>query len=117
MFSICYALEAFNMVADYKLLPPRQMHQILWSRFVNTHGKGISGNNIPCNLHIEHTNRLLKVCFRNLRANKPKKAILQYSKSMRPLVTLLTNFDSEHGVPMKVDHTQPHQALKIETSS
>ena len=94
-----YALEAFNMVADCKLLPPRQAHQILWSRFVNTHGKGISGNNIPCDLHIEHMNRLLKVCFRNLGANKTKNAICQYSKSMGPLVTLLTNFDSEHQCP------------------
>jgi len=103
-----YATEAFNMVADCKLLPPRQAHQLQWSRFVNTHGKGIPGNNKPCDLHIEHMNRLLKVCFHNLGANKTKNAISQYSKCMGPLATLLDNFDEEHHCSnVSGSHTSP----------
>jgi len=49
----------------------------------------IPGNTKPCDFHIEHMNRLLKVCFHNLGANKTKNVISQYSKCMGPLGTTL----------------------------
>ena len=76
-----YAVEAFNMVADCKLLPPRQAHQLTRSLMEKGSLEIISH-------HIEHMNRLLKGCFRNLGANKTKNAICQYSKCMGPLATL-----------------------------
>lgn len=75
-----YAIEAFHAISNCKLLPPRQAHQLIWSRFVNVHGKGIPGNNIPCDLYVEHLNRLCKECVRNLGANKTEKAICRFSK-------------------------------------
>ena len=52
-----YAIEAFHTLANCKLLPARQAHQLIWLRFINVHGNGIHGRNIPCDLHL---NRLCK---------------------------------------------------------
>ena len=56
-----YTIEAFSFLAQHAfLLPPRIGDQLLWSRFINTHG--VPGKNIPCDLHMEHLNRVLKNC-------------------------------------------------------
>ena len=68
-----YAIEAFHTLANCKLLPPRQAHQLIWSRFVNIHGNGIAGHNIPCDLHL---NRLCKDSVRHMGANKTEKTII-----------------------------------------
>lgn len=92
-----YALEAFLTLAKCQLLPPRQRHQIIWSRFVNTHDNGQSGHNIPCDLHNEHLNRLCKVIVKHLGANKSEKAIQVYSKCLGPLDNILHNYDNHTG--------------------
>ena len=44
-----YSIEAFIIQAQYNyLLSPRQQHQLLYSRFINTHG--LPGRNISCDL-------------------------------------------------------------------
>ena len=54
-----YSIKAFTLLAQQKfILSPRLSHQLLWSRFVNTSGK--EGSNVPCDLHMEHLNRVLK---------------------------------------------------------
>lgn len=53
-----YALEAFYLIVQNALLPPRLREQQLWSRFVNISRK-IAGN-IPADLHNEHLNRVEK---------------------------------------------------------
>ena len=95
-----YAIEAFYTLSYCKLLPPRQAHQIIWSRFVNVHREGIPGHNILCDLHIEHLNRLCKECVRHLGANKTENAIRHFSKCMGPLANILNNFDQKHNVPV-----------------
>ena len=53
-----YTLEIFQVLYNCEYgLSPRQAHQVVWSRFVNVHG--LPGHNIPCDLHMEHLNRLL----------------------------------------------------------
>ena len=41
-----YSCEVLNMLHHELTLPPRLANQLLWSRFVNTHGA--PGRNIPC---------------------------------------------------------------------
>jgi len=48
-------------------LSERQSAQLVWSPFINTHGR--QGTNIPCDLHIEHLNRRLKNMMSNLVSN------------------------------------------------
>ena len=48
-----YAIEAFHTLSNCKLLPPRQAHQLVWSRFINV-CNNTAGCNIPCDLHNEH---------------------------------------------------------------
>lgn len=62
-----YALEAFYLLAQNALLPPRLREQQLWSIFVNISRK-IAGN-IPADLHNEHLNRVEKSALGNQRSN------------------------------------------------
>ena len=48
-------------------LPPTLAHQLQWGRFINT--KGGMGNNIPCDLHNEHVNRIFKEAIGNMGSN------------------------------------------------
>lgn len=74
-----YAIEAFTLLAQYELLfPERLRQQLLWSRFVNPQGK--PGHNIPCDLHLEHCNRLVKTAVGYLGANATPKAITRIGK-------------------------------------
>ena len=69
-----YSIEAFNLLAQYYiLLPPRLGQQLIWSRFINTHGQ--PGKNIPCDLHLEHLNRALKTAICGLGANVIPRAV------------------------------------------
>lgn len=46
-----YSIEAFILLAQHKfLLSPRERAQLLYSRFINTHG--MPGRNISCDLHM-----------------------------------------------------------------
>lgn len=64
-----YSIEVFNFLAQHQfVLSPRASQQLLWSRFVNTHG--LPGKNIACDMHMEHLNRVLKGAIAGLGANK-----------------------------------------------
>jgi L1 cell adhesion molecule like protein len=91
-----YSVEAFHTLANYKLLPPRQSHQLLWSRFINLHDN-TSACNIPCDLHNEHLNRMCKEYVRHLGANKTQQAISRFSRCMGPLFNIMSTFDQENG--------------------
>ena len=52
-----YSKEVAIFLLQYEyLLSPMMQQQLLFSRTVNTHG--MKGRNIPCDLHMEHLNRL-----------------------------------------------------------
>ena len=54
-----YAAETCLVQLQYHYLMSQRMQtQLLYSRFINTHG--IKGKNIPCDLHMEHLNRYFK---------------------------------------------------------
>ena len=69
-----YAKETVMFLLQYYyLLSDRQKEQLLWNRCINT--RGYQGANIPCDLHMEHLNRRLKIMMRNLGANIRPKSI------------------------------------------
>ena len=95
-----YSSEAFALLAQMKfILSPRLSEQLKWSRFINT--RGGKGNNIPCDLHMEHLNRVLKDGIKGLGANKTEKAITRLGKCISCLDQILTNYDES----LKVHHS------------
>ena len=76
---------------------PRVAAQVMWSRTVST--RGGTGRNIPVDLHNEHLNHVVKTAISHVGANISTASILQCGKSLKSLVSLLQNFDEQHGVP------------------
>ena len=92
-----YSIEAFTLLAQQKfILSARLSHQLVWSRFVNTSGK--EGHNIPCDLHMEHLNRVLKESIKHLGANKTKDAIIRVGKCIDKVDEVLKNYDEDNEV-------------------
>ena len=50
-------------IQEKYLFSERLRKQLIWSRFVNTHGR--EGYNIPLDLHLEHLNRYAISCTCN----------------------------------------------------
>ena len=91
-----YSCEVLNMLHQELTLPPRLANQLLWSRFVNTHGA--PGRNIPGDLYMEHLNRVAKDAIRGLGANKTERAIERVGKAIGTLAPLLESFDQKVNV-------------------
>ena len=87
-YSIEVLLTLYNC---YFVYSPRQAKQLLWSRFINTHG--LPHKNIAGDLHMEHLNRLCKEAIKGLGANKTPSAIKRIGDAIGPLHTILENFD------------------------
>lgn len=93
-----YANEVLNMLYQHDYgMSPCHKQQLLWSRFVNMHGR--TGKNIPADLHMEHLNRVVKDCLKGLGANQTDKAILRVSRALGTIVPILDNYDHINGVP------------------
>jgi len=100
-----YAIEAFQTLANKKLLPPRLSHQLIWSRCVNTHTDRKPGNNIPCDQYVEHVNRVLKEYIHHLHANKSERVISKASQCMGPVNSVMNNFDDKNQIHRSISHT------------
>ena len=93
-----YALQALRFqfqVAAY--LSPHLAHHIVWDRFINTRG-GI-GCNIPCDLHNEHVNKLIKEIVGNMGSNLTEEALQRAARSVTALQNICKSFDKQSGVP------------------
>ena len=66
-------------------MSPRQKHQLLWSRFVNIHGK--VGHNIANDLHMEHLNRVCKNAVRRVGARKSEESLKRIGRVVGPLMS------------------------------
>ena len=89
-----YSIEAINLLSQYHFfLTQRQSMQLLWSRTVNTHG--IPGKNIPCDLLLEHFNRLCKEAVLTLGSNKTPTAIERMGRCVGSIDILLDDYDKE----------------------
>ena len=89
--------------ASAGFFPPRYAFQMLWGRFINTHGK--EGCNVSADLHMEHLNRLCKQSISHLGANKTPHAIGRVSKALGPLSEILKNYDCVTNTRASLSHT------------
>ena len=95
-----YAIEAMTLLSQfYHLFTPRLAEQLIWGRFVNSHG-GL-GRNIPGDLHMEHLNRMCKDAVTHLGANKTPASISKMGKALGPIATMMDTFDEILGLPAK----------------
>ena len=101
-----YALEAFKLLTQVILLPPRQVVELKWGRTVNTVGR--IGHNIPCDLHMEHLNRRLKFMMENLGSNVKPQYIKSLGRSLGIISKLCCRFEDEADTYKNKDyHTFP----------
>ena len=92
-----YAIEAFTLLAQYHfLLSKRQIQQLVWGRFINVHG--LPARNIPCDLFMEHLNRVCKDAVHGLGANKTPQALVKVAKIVNVLDEVLKNFDQDNSI-------------------
>ena len=92
-----YALEALRLQFQLKTLSPNLAHQVKWHRFVNTHG-GL-GRNIPCDLHNEHVNKLIKETIHNQGPNLTEQSLQRAVRSSAMLDELSKHFEAASNVP------------------
>lgn len=88
-----YALEAVRLQMQLASLPPRLVHQIMWSRFVNMHG-GL-GHNIPCDFHNEHVNKLIKEHIKHMGSNFSQNAITNVARSVSYMEVVTNKLDQQ----------------------
>lgn len=103
-----YSIEVLQMLNQIEFtLTKRQSSELLWNRFINVHG--MQGKNIPCDLHMEHLNRLCKDAVYGLQANKTPTAIVRVGKALGPLSNFLDKFDKENSVKVPTGaHHKPN---------
>lgn len=89
-----YSIEAVHIqLMRHHHLSERQSAQLVWSRFINTHGR--RGKNIPCDLHMEHLNKCLKDSLRHLHSNIKPKSIQRAAKAIGVVHHIIDLFEKE----------------------
>ncbi len=95
-----YALEAFLLLAqDQALLSPEMAYQLRWGRFVNN--KGGAGNNISCDLRLEHMNKFLKQSLHSAAPGFKQEGgngIKRIASSISTCETIVNTFDENFGI-------------------
>jgi len=87
--------------ADYTL-SRRQKTQLLWSHCVNT--RGYPGNNIPCDLHMEHLNRRVKNIILGMGTNVNAATIQKAGKIPAPVYRICQVFEQQTVSRKHSDH-------------
>ena len=91
-----YAIEALNIqLQRHYLLSEREDAQLVWSRVINTRGKG--GHNMPCDLHMVHLNRRLKTILHHKGSNVQAQSIVRAAKSIGVVHKICKIFEEEFG--------------------
>ena len=99
-----YAIESLRLQFQLATLPPYLVHQLTWGRFVNTHGG--AGHNIPCDLYIEHVNRLFKDIISNMGANFTEQSSTRAARCVTTLASIAETFNHQTGIhPESTAHT------------
>ena len=84
------------MLHQEHTLPPRLLNQLIYSRFVNTHG--MPGRNNAGDLYMEHLNHIAKDAIGLLGANKTEKTIDRVGRVIGTIAPMLQTFDMEHHI-------------------
>ncbi|CAB3990418.1 Hypothetical predicted protein [Paramuricea clavata] len=89
-----YALESlYQLFQFHALLTPREAERLTWNRSVNN--RGGAGNNVPCDLDLEHDNHLYKEMCRGLGANLTCSSITRISNAFFACKEVIKKLDSE----------------------
>ena len=72
---------------------------------------GHPGRNIPADLHIEHSNGLIKEAIRNLGTYKTEKAITRIGRAIGSIAPVLQQFDQESAL---ASTSGAHQMARFE---
>ena len=105
-----YACEAANFLLQHTyVLSPRLSAQLLWSRFVNVHGK--PGDNIPVDLHMEHLNKIANSAIRFMGSCKSWKGIQRIGRAIGTLSPVLENFDLVNNVTINSSRQKKPKAV------
>ena len=96
-----YSLEALRLQFQVKSLSASLSCQIVWDRFVNSHG-GI-GRNIPCDLYNEHIVKLIKDIIANM---GPNLTLQRAARSSSTLHLVCKQFDDQSNVPVTAHSTK-----------
>lgn len=92
-----YAIETLNFLLQHDfLLSPRLAEELIWGRFINTHGQ--ASKNIPNDLHCEHLNRLCKGSLAHLGANKTESSICRIAQALGTIQPVLETFDNNNNI-------------------
>ena len=91
-----YALEALRLQFQLVTLQPYLVHQLMWGKFVNTHGG--KGRNIPCDLQNKHVNKLSKDIVANMGANFTEVASTRAARAVSSLERLALALDKHTGI-------------------
>lgn len=87
-----YSVQAFTLLAQLNLIfSPRMAVQLKWNHTVNVHGR--PGRNIPCDLHMEHLNRVCKGAISSLGPNISDKAVQCMGKCLGEIMKVTQMYD------------------------
>ena len=104
-----YSIETFNLLFHHDfILTEHQAEELIWSRFINTHG--CPGRKTNKDLHCEHLNRLCKTAVEGLGSNKVDESISRVAKALGILAPVLENYDHDNCI-------DNHQTIHREPSS
>ena len=92
-----YAFEAIRLLLQKEILSPKLSEDLVWNRFINSHGG--PGKNIPCDLHNEHVNKIIKDLIQNMGPNLSEGAIQRAARSVSVIKAICSQFDSQSHVP------------------
>ena len=100
-----YAAESVRLIAEASaLLTERGAYRLKWCRFINTRGK--PGNNIPCDLGMEHWNRAYKQHLATAGGNVSSSTIIRTGLALSTLNEVIDSFDKATNIsPQAVHHT------------
>ncbi len=89
-----YTLEAlYQLFQLHALLTPREAERLTWNRSVNN--RGGAGNNVPCDVDLEHDNHLFKEMCRGLGANLTCTSVTRISNAFFACKELIKKLDDE----------------------
>ena len=74
----------------------------------------VPGHNIPCDLHMEHLNRVCKQAIQGIGAKKRKESVVRIGKTLGQLAEVTTNFDKSVLKPSN-DHVLGHHKCAAAT--
>ena len=104
-----YAVEAATLLINLHILPERLQQQMIWCRFVNR-----IACNKPCDLHMEHTNRIAKQALGQQACRNPK-SVKRIGNCIGLFQNVSTQFDAVTGAHQSSrKHTRASETTDIQ---